>query len=350
MSTSALTRRDLLAVVGAPLRQHAPHADGEQRRLPPLGELVNVLEFDGAAKIKLDPAVYAAIGGSHRDAFDRITLWPRVFIDSAPLNLATELFGEKMFAPILVGPVGQQRQFHPDGEHATVQGASAAKATVVISSRSSYPIEEIKAKAPAGTSLWYQAFLERDSKSVRSQIERAINAGCRAVCLTLGGPWSERSSPVATGARPDWRAIEQLRQGISVPVLLKGVTTASDAQGAVDRGIQGIVVSNRDLTRGPATIEVLASVVDAVGARVPVLVDGSFRRGTDVIKALAFGARAVLLGRPPMWGLAAYGADGVQAVLQLLQAELARTMINVGKPTLDTLDRSLLKIHRRGSS
>jgi 4-hydroxymandelate oxidase len=348
MSTSRFTRRDLLAFVGVP--QQSPNANGERRRLPPLGELVNVLEFDDAAKIKLDPATYASIGGSHRDAFDRITLWPRVFIDSAPLNLTTELFGEKMFAPILVGPVGQQRQFHPDGEHATVQGASAAKTTVVVSSRSSVPIEEITARATAGTSLWYQAFLERDTKGARSQIDRAINAGCRAVCLTLGGPWPERSAPVATDARPDWKAIEQLRQGISVPVLLKGITTAADARGAVDRGLQGIVVSSRNLTGGPAPIEVLASVVDVVGAGVPVLVDGSFRRGTDVIKALAFGAKAVLLGRPPMWGLAAYGADGVQAVLKLLQAELARTMINVGKPTLNTLDRSLVKIHRRASS
>jgi 4-hydroxymandelate oxidase len=347
MSARILTRRDLFTDAGTPLLQ-AQNAARNQPRVPPLGELVNVPEFEEAARIKLDPALYATVAGGDRDAFDRITLRPRMFVDSAPLNLTTELFGEKMFAPILVGPIGQQRQFHPEGELATVQGASAAKATVVISSRSSHPIEEIAARSK--TTMWYQVYLDRDLNGVRSQIERSIQAGCRAICLTIGTPPTAHSSQTAA-PRPNWRAIEELRARLDVPVLLKGVMTSADAQGAVDRGIKGIIVSSGGLSGArPAPIEALASVVDAVGSRVPVLVDGSFRRGTDVIKALAFGARAVLLGRPPMWGLAGYGSEGVQAILKLLQTELARTMVNVGKPTIDMLDRTLVKVHGRAST
>jgi isopentenyl diphosphate isomerase/L-lactate dehydrogenase-like FMN-dependent dehydrogenase len=323
-------------------------AGEEQALLPPAAELVNLLEFDDAARVKLGPATYAPIGGSDREPFDRMTLWPRVFIDSAPLSLTTELFGEQMFAPILVGPIGQQRQFHPEGEHATVQGASAAKTVVVISSNSSYPIEDIIARAK--TTIWYQVYLERDTSAVRAQIERAAKAGCRAICLTVGSQPPRPSQP-ASVPRPNWRAIEQLRQGLGVPVLLKGVMTPEDAKRAIERDIKGLVVSDGGLSGvRPAPMDVLPSVVDAVGSQVPVLVDGSFRRGTDVIKALALGARAVMLARPPMWGLAAYGADGVQLVLKMLQTELARTMINVGRPTMASMDRSLVKIHGRASS
>jgi 4-hydroxymandelate oxidase len=351
MSTKPLpTRRGLLALAAARPLQTSSAARAQEPPLlrSPLGELVNLLEFDDAARITLDRTAYAAIGGSDREPFDRMTLWPRVFIDSAPLSLTTELFGEKMFAPILVGPIGEQRQFHPDGEHATVQGASAAQTVVVISSRSSYPIEDITAKAK--TTIWFQAYVERDTNAIRAQIDRAAKAGCRAICLTIGTQ-SPRPTQSASIPRPNWRAIELLRQGLPVPLLLKGVMTPSDARNAVDSGIQGIIVSNGGVSGvRPAPIEILPSVVDAVGSQVPVLVDGSFRRGTDVIKALALGARAVLLGRPPMWGLAAYGADGVQFVLKMLQTELARTMINVGMPTMESLDRSLVKIHSRTSS
>ena len=167
MSTTWPTRRDVLAMARAQPAQAQDAVRGqEQPRLPPAAELVNVLEFEDAARVRLDPAVYALVRGSDREPFDRITLWPRVFVDSASLNLTTELFGEKMFAPILVGPIEQQRQFHPEGEHATVQGASAAKAAVIISSRSSYPIEEIGAKAT--TPIWFQVYVDRDINAVRA--------------------------------------------------------------------------------------------------------------------------------------------------------------------------------------
>jgi isopentenyl diphosphate isomerase/L-lactate dehydrogenase-like FMN-dependent dehydrogenase len=148
----------------------------------------------------------------------------------------------------------------------------------------------------------------------------------------------------------DWSAIDRLRQGIRVPVLLKGIMSAEEARTAVERGIAGIVVSNHGglLVSGfAAPIEVLPSIAEAVGGKAPLLVDGGFRRGTDVLKGLALGARAVLLGRPPMWGLAAYGADGVRTLLKLLQAELARDMAMCGKVTVGDIDRNLVAIHRR---
>jgi 4-hydroxymandelate oxidase len=347
MTGRPATRRELLSfgrARQAPVRSSvAPDPP-----LPSVNELVNLLEFDAAARIKLAPDVYASIGGSDREPFDYMTLWPRVFIDSAPLSLTTELFGEKMFAPILVGPVAQQRQFHPEGELAMVQGASAAKATVVVSSDCSYSIEDIAAKA--STPVWYQVYAGRDANASRTEIERATKAGCRAICLTVGTQ-PAGTSRTASVPRPNWRAIEQLRQGVSVPVLLKGVMSAQDATRAIEAGISGIVVSNGGSSGArPAPISVLPSIVGAVGSKVPVLVDGGFRRGTDVIKALAFGARAVLLGRPPVWGLAAYGAEGVQLVLKMLHTELARTMINVGMPTIESVDRALVRIHSRAST
>lgn len=346
MSVSRMNRRDLLAMGAAPLRR-AQNAAREQSRPPPRAELVNVPEFEEAARIKLPPAAYAAIGGGDREALNRMTLWPRVFVDSAPLNLTTELFGETMFAPILVAPIAQQQRFHQQGELATAQGALAAKATMIVSCDSSYPLEEIRA---ANATIWYQTYLDRSASDIRKDIERGTNAGCRAICLTLGGPTGGRSPQrISPPSRADWRKVDQVFQAGGVPVLLKGVMTPADAQAAVDRGLGGIVVSNGGLAGQPAPMEVLAAIVDKVGARVPVLVDGGFRRGTDIIKALALGARAVLVGRPAMWGLAAYGADGVQSVLRMLQTELARTMVNVGKPTMASLDRSLVKIHRRAS-
>ena len=347
MSIHPFTRRKAFAGVSALVggtsraeRQDEPGA--RQARLIPLGELVNLLEFEGMARRALDAADYAAVAGSDRDAFDRMSLRPRMLVKSSALDLTTELSGERMFAPILVAPTPEQRRFHPDAELAMVQGASEAKTTVVLSSQSSYPIERIATQAQ--TTLWYHAYASSESEAVvRSRIQQALSAGCKAVCIT---------PPRSGSGQLNWRMVDILKTGIDVPVLLRGIMAPDDALEATERGMAGVMISNNNSEvneSGPAPIEVLTSVVDAVEGRIPVLIEGSFRRGTDVIKALALGARAVLLGRPPMWGLAAYGADGVRAVLTMLQAELARTMINVGKPTLDALDRDLVRIHSRAS-
>lgn len=337
---AALTAFGLLA--GAPSLARGQGSAGEAPRFGAMDELVSVPEFEEMAKLKLDAATFGAIAGGDRAAFDRITLRPRMLVPSGGLDLTVELFGERMFAPIVVGPMSDQRQIHPEGELATARGASAAKAAMVVSNRSGESIDRIVAQAKA--TLWYQVYSDRTGNT-RSQVQQAVSAGCKAVVISVG------TRPSDAVGRPDWRAIDTLRQGITVPVVVKGVMSPEDAGSAVKRGIHGIVVSNGGRAEaGRMPIDVLPSIVDAVGRDVPVLVDGSFRRGTDVVKALAFGARAVLVGRPVMWGLAAYGADGVRGVVEMLQTELARAMINVGKPTIKMLDRTLVKVHSHRTS
>ena len=307
-------------------------------RITPRQEAVNVFEVEEVAKRKLASTVYATIAGSDRRAFDRITFRPRMLVDVQQLDLTTELFGEKLFTPILVGPISEQQRFHPEGELAMARGASAAKTVMVVSSRSSYPVDRIAAQAK--TTLWYQVYSEAEMGAVRDQVHQAVQASCKAVCLTADAPHR----------RMDWSVIEQLRRGMAIPLLLKGIMSPEEARTAVQRGAQGIVVSNHGAPSSAglaAPLEMLPSIVEAVGGKIPVLIDGSFRRGTDVLKALALGARAVLIARPAVWGLAAYGADGVQTVLEMLQSELARSMGLSGKPNIKAIDGSLVKIHRR---
>jgi 4-hydroxymandelate oxidase len=201
--------------------------------------------------------------------------------------------------------------------------------------------------ANAATPIWYQVFAS--DAGARARVQEAVKAGCKAICVTVG------AAPAATGARSvavvqrtDWTAVDAIRQGITVPVVIKGIATADDAKLALKHGAQGLIVSNYGGLAGPvreATILALPAIADAVQGSVPVLVDGSIRRGTDIVKALEFGARAVLIGRPVMWGLAAYGVSGVQGVLEMLQTELARYMGMCGVPTVKALDRSVLRVH-----
>lgn len=302
-----------------------------QGRIAPLADLVNVFEVLEMAKRKLPQNVYATISGGDRRALERITFRPRLMVNVTKLNLSVELLGETMFAPLLVGPIAGQGAFHPEGELALVKGASAAKTTVIISSRSSRPLPELVAEAKIP--LWFQLYPDSDVQAAR----KAVDAGCKAVCLTIGVPHQ--------GA--NWSMIDAIRQKVKAPLVLKGIMSPEEAQTAVTRGVNAIVVSNHGATGFADPIEVLPSIADAVGGKIPVLIDGSFRRGTDILKALALGARAVLLARPPVWGLAAYGAAGVQGVLEMLQSELARSMALCGKPDLQSIDRSLVKIHKR---
>jgi isopentenyl diphosphate isomerase/L-lactate dehydrogenase-like FMN-dependent dehydrogenase len=288
------------------------------------------------AQRSLSAAAFAEIAGSDRSALERITFRPRMMVNTTQLNLTTELFGQSLFAPILVGPTGEQKRFHPEGELATVRGASAAKTAMVISGHASYPIKEIAAQS--ATTLWYQVHPEPDTDAQRRRIDEAVELGCKALCITIGGT--------------DWSAIDRLRQGLRVPIVLKGIMSPEEARAAIGKGIDGIVVSSHGgQASGMAVpIEVLPAIAAAVAGKAPILIDGSFRRGADILKALALGARAVLLGRPPLWALAAYGAAGVQAMLEMLQTELARDMAMCGKPNLKALDPSVVRIHARGPS
>jgi len=335
-----------------------PRLEGEPvGRLTPREQAVNVFEVEAVAQRKLAATVYSTIAGGDRLAFDRILLRPRRFVNVENLDLTAELFGQKMFTPILVGPAAHQQAFDPDGELAMVRGASKAQATVVISNRSSQPIEKIASEAK--TPLWYQIYPQSDMAPVITGIKQAVKVGCKVVCITVGTPYQPTGvggAPNPAKLRPDgnphmsWSVVDQVRQASNVPVVLKGIMSAQEAQIAVEKGVHGVIVSNHGglFVQGLASpIEVLASVVDAVGGKVPVLVDGSFRRGTDIVKALAFGARAVLVTRPALWGLAAYGSDGVETVVQMLQSETARTMGNCCKVNLAMLDRSLVRVVKR---
>lgn len=281
-------------------------------RLTPLRELVNLLEVEQMAQRKLSPEVFARIAGSDRRAFDRITFRPRVLVDSTKLDLSLTLLGEKHFAPILVGPLSGLSELHPDGDAAMTKGAAAAKVSIVT------------AIAPG-----------KDIGAARARAKEAIARGAKSICVGPG--W-------------DWAAIGEFRADLGVPLIVKGILSPEEASAAVKNGASAIAVSawrEPALGAAAAPVEVLPAIVDAVAGKIPVLADGSFRRGTDVFKALAFGAKAVMVARPVAWGLAAYGAEGVQYVLEMLQTELGRTMVMCGTPNLGAIGRSYVRVHKR---
>jgi isopentenyl diphosphate isomerase/L-lactate dehydrogenase-like FMN-dependent dehydrogenase len=352
MSQKIVSRRQVLERVGAVVAGtvagsklatgQAPSAtitQAQTPRLAPRDELVNTLEFEEEARKKLAPAVFALVAGGDRAMFDRVTLRPRMLMPTIDMDLSQTILGDTHFVPILVGPVADQKRFHPDGELATARGSAAARAFMIVSSQSSTPVDRIAAE---NRSFWYQVFASESA--AKTQIADGVKAGARAVVITVGvNPGAAK--PTSTGI--NWATFENMKKGVTVPVLVKGIASPADATAALARGAQGIIVSNYGglLASKEALILELPRIVDTVAGKVPVLVDGSFRRGTDVIKALAFGAQGVIVSRPAMWGLAGYGADGVRTVVELLQTELSRYMGMCGKSNLKALDRTLVKVH-----
>jgi 4-hydroxymandelate oxidase len=258
---------------------------------------------------------------------------------------------------------------HPAAERETVKGAHASGATMVVSTGTSVRIEEIARTAPAP--LWFQLYLQRDRAVTRDLIQRAEAAGSRVLCITVDTPvvpmrdrekrWGMRSSyagqptdPTARVSRiyaptldptATWDTIAWVRSFAKTPVILKGILAPEDARRAADEGLAGVIVSNhgaRNLDTTPATIEALPVVAEAAEGRLTVLLDGGVRRGTDVLKALALGARAVLIGRPYLWGLAVDGAAGIGRVIEILRTELETAMALCGVPAVDQIGRHLL--------
>jgi len=297
-------------------------------------------------------------------------------IDSGAVNTATELLGTKLAFPILVAPTASQSQLHPNGEMAMHQGATEASNTpMIISFNASFTVDKIAAAATGP--LWYQLYPRETTEDNQDAVEQAQAGGCRAVVITVDCPVGElhertlhgRNLNYTTpGARPrrpvtnnynlkygaltrqrpwiDWKLLESFRKSIKVPILGKGILTAEDAKECVAHGWDGIIVSNhggRSNDYTPSTLEVLTEIVDAVQGRVPVLIDSGFRRGSDVLKALALGAKAVCLGRSPRYGLAAYGPAGAKRVLEIVQNELISAMAATGCATLASIDRSLVR-------
>jgi 4-hydroxymandelate oxidase len=317
----------------------------------------------------------------NREALERIRLRPRVLVDVSVLNTRIKLLGRELPFPILLAPTGGHGLMHPDGEVATVRGAGASAALAVISAASTFPIEEI-AKS-ASSPIWAQLFIKPDRGLTRSFVERAEAAGCQALCVTVDdpvtgvrdsiwraevmspniksvnrtgitskkyGPPGDKYSPILPD-KVTWDDIGWLRSFARVPVVLKGILNPEDADKAVQAGASGLIVSNhgaRQLDTVSATIEALPLITERVAGRIPVLVDGGIRRGTDVLKALAMGATAVLIGRPYVYGLAVGGADGVSRVIDILRSEFEVAMALTGRPSIANIDQSVLRRDPRG--
>ncbi len=312
--------------------------------LAPQADLVNLFEYERQARLVLGPSKLAPLLGSDRSVTDRITLRPRVNIPTRNLDLASTLFGDQHFAPIIVGPIADQKRFHADGEVAMARGASAAKAAMVVSSDAGMPLAAIAGAAT--TPLYLQVYAR--SPDIKDRLAQASAARAKAVFVTVNAGTSAGGPATPASVRIDWAAVDAVVKGTSLPVIIKGITNPQDAKEAAARGAKGVVVSNYrggNAAALPGTLLLVAPVVQAVGGQIPVLVDGSFRRGSDILKALGFGAKGVLIGRPAMWGLAAYGADGVQGVVELLQAELGRYMCMCGRPSLASVNSSVLRVH-----
>jgi isopentenyl diphosphate isomerase/L-lactate dehydrogenase-like FMN-dependent dehydrogenase len=316
-----------------------------------------VFEAEAMAGRALPEALFAKIAGTHHEAFDRMTLRPRMFEPTRNMDLRVDLFGGTLFAPIVAGPASRVDRFHTGGEMALVRGAAATKTLAAVSSNSTQPLEKLVAEAASGA--WLQVYPQADMTPVLGRVAQASESGFRAVCVTIGTPYqpagfagAPRPATLATLGKPDmtWAVLDRVRQASKLPVVLKGIMSPAEALTAAEHGMDGIVVSNHGgrFVQGLTTpIEVLPEIVEAVGGKIPVLMDSDIRRGTDIVKALALGARAVLVVRPVLWGLVAYGQEGVSTVLDMLQRETARTMALCGKRTLGDLDRSLVRIDRR---
>jgi 4-hydroxymandelate oxidase len=282
-------------------------------------------------------------------AWARVRLRPRVLRDVSCVATSVELLGSRLRTPVLVGPTALHGLAHPDGEAATARGAAAAGSLMVVSTRSSRPLEEV----PAGP-WWLQVYVVRDRGRTRALVQRAAAAGATALVLTGDTPYLGQRSALGRAPLPPEQeqdpsvgleAVGELAAASGLPVLVKGVLRGDDALACLDAGAAGVVVSNhggRQLDRTLATADALPEVVAAVAGRAPVLVDGGLRSGLDVLCALALGADAVLLGRPVLWALAADGAAGVQACLEALTADLAHAMGLAGAARLAEVSASLV--------
>jgi isopentenyl diphosphate isomerase/L-lactate dehydrogenase-like FMN-dependent dehydrogenase len=336
---------------------------------------VNVDDFEAAARERLDPGVYGYIAGGAGDehtlrangaAFARWELRPRVLVDVGSVSTATTVLGSEVALPVLVAPTAFQRLADPEAEVSTARAAAGAGTVMILATLSSVTPAELAGAAPTGR-RWFQLYWSRDRDFTKGLVEAAVKAGFEALVLTVDLPVPgrrERDLRAGFGLPEDlplpnlpvrvqgegfhtalhaavddtltWRDLEWLRSFCSVPLVVKGILTAEDALLAAEHGAAAVVVSNhggRQLYGVPATLDVLPDVVESVGERVEVLFDGGIRRGTDVLKALALGARATLSGRAVLWGLAADGEEGAARVLALLRDEVELGLKLLGCPS-----------------
>ncbi|MCU1229266.1 MAG: lldD 2 [Acidobacteria bacterium] len=344
-----------------------------------LDELLTLDDCERVARERLPHMVYEFLAGAagdeatmrwNRESYERIRLRPRVLEDVSTIDMRVTLFGDEHSLPLLLAPVAYQQLVHDDGEAGSARGAASGGVTFVMSTASNCAVEEI---AASGAKLWLQLYLQNDRDVTRDLLARAEAAGVRALCLTVDTPVlgtrnrqarakfalpPELPTPhldvagrdrlsIVSGRREaiTWSDVDWLAATTKLPLLLKGILTGDDAARGLEHGAAGIVVSNhgaRNLDTVPATIDALPEVVERIAGRVPILVDGGIRRGTDIVKAIARGASAVLIGRPYVYGLAAAGPEGVARVIAILREELETAMALLGCASLRELDARVL--------
>jgi isopentenyl diphosphate isomerase/L-lactate dehydrogenase-like FMN-dependent dehydrogenase len=356
----------------------------------PLFEPVSVMDFAAIAKQKLDPMAYdyLELGGEdevslrdNREAFNKIIIRPRALVDVHKIDLTTEIFGTKLQHPIILDPAGGKNCFYPDGENVVARGAAAAKTLQITNGGIDKLLES--GKGPDWWQLTTGAQL-RNTQTMKTWVKTLEDKGCQGICFTTDimyvshrdrnirnkfeRMWCETGLPKrdAQGRMPKpknpervaiyperptptptWETLRELRSLTKLPVVLKGILTKEDAERSVEYGASGIIVSNhgaRQLDHVGGTIEALPEVVAGANGKIPVLIDGGIRRGTDILKALALGAKAVCIARPYLYGLAAFGQPGVERVIELLRTELALDMGLAGVANLKQIDRSLVRI------
>jgi len=349
-------------------------------------EPVNIADLERLAADRLDPGAHGYFAGGagdertlrrNRAAFEQWELRPRVLVDVAEVSTTIELLGMALAEPFLVAPVALQRLAHPDGEPGMARAAAAHGVGFCLSTVATSRPSEIGEAAPDGHRL-LQLYCFRDRGVTRTLLEEAAEAGFEAVLLTVDAPFAGRRErdlrtgfqvpadlrtpaiDAAAGRRDltiaevfalvdpslDWDGLEQVIADSELPVLVKGLVRGDDAELAVEHGAAGVVVSNhggRQLDGAIATIDALPEVVDAIGGRVPVLVDGGIRRGSEIAVALALGADAVLVGRAPLWGLAVDGEAGAGLALEILARELRLALALLGCADVADLDRSYVR-------
>jgi 4-hydroxymandelate oxidase len=353
---------------------------------------LNLQELEQLAREKLTAMAYAYYASGALDeltlrenvaAWARLPIHYRVLVDVSARDLSTTVLGARVSMPVLVAPTAFHGLACSDGELATVRAAGGAGTIMCLSSLSNTRVEEVC--AAAGGPVWFQLYVYRDRAATEALVRRAEAAGASAIVLTVDAPLLgrrerdvrnefhlpeglrvENMSAVAGHAEValrsassglaayfkekldpslTWKDVAWLRGATRLPVLVKGIVRADDARRAVDHGASGIVVSNhggRQLDGSPATASVLGPIADAVQGRIEVLVDGGVRRGADVLRALALGARAVLVGRPILWGLATAGEAGARGVLEALRAEIDHAMALAGCASVSDVTRDLL--------
>jgi 4-hydroxymandelate oxidase len=406
LSTPVSRRRLLQFIAGSPLFMHGGMALAEgvlpadpmvwatrdfENLIASPKDALSVFDFEPVMRKNVPPAHfgYMATGAddeatlrANREGFRKFQLRPRRLIDVTYVNTRTELFGATYDSPIVIAPTGSNRAFHPDAEVAVAKAAKAGNHLQMVSTVASTSVEDIAAAREAP--VWFQLYTTQRPPVGDALIERAEKAGCHAIVLTLDviGPlkWEtfvrlrradtrecaschrggndyiarkpnfagiELAGATGTGVTDmTWDAVKRLRDRIKVKFLLKGILAPEDAKLAVDAGIDGIVVSNhggRVEDGGLSTIEALPEIISAVGGRIPVIIDSGFRRGTDVVKALALGARAVAVGRPYLWGLGAFGQPGIERVLELLRLETRTAMQQCGAPSIKDLTPAMVR-------